>query len=75
MPIMDNGTIRRARPTRATHVMGSPGIRKCDEIKVKVGNQQYENVMHWVDTWLGLGIPGYCEHGVHSWLWRTPKIR
>ena len=60
---------------RATHVMGLPGIRKCDEIKVKVGNQQYEIVMHWVDTCLGLGIPGYCENGVHSWLWHTPKIK
>ena len=55
--------------------MGMPGIRKCDEIKVKVGNQQYEIVMHWVDTRLGLGIPGYCENGVHYWLWHTPRIK
>ena len=27
-------------------------------------NQQYEIVMHWEDTCLGLCIPGYCKDGV-----------
>ena len=43
----------------AIHVLGLPGIRKCDEAKVKVGYCQYENMMHWVDICLDLGTHGF----------------
>jgi hypothetical protein len=57
------------------HVMGLPGVRPHDQVKLDSGNAHYESMMDWVDACTVEGTPGYVENGVHSWLWSTARVK
>ena len=58
----------------SNYVMGLPGIRAHDQRKVDAANKQLANALTWVNEAVALGIPGYLENGVNTFLWSTEGV-
>lgn len=50
-------------------LMGLPGVRPHDQVKLDAGNRQMQNACCWIEVSISERIPGYLEQPCCSWFW------
>ncbi len=58
-----------------SHIYGLPGVRQCDQRKLESANQQLAFAILNIRKALDLGIPGYLENPLTSYVWKTAEVK